>query len=112
MDYLTRPATLLLVWVCLGLGAGCGKNSAQKEVDAALKQPGAAGVMTAIENREFDKAVNAWMSLRLAATNEQQQVQFAILTQEAKLKLYDPATTNAAAAEALKTIRMMTGGMR
>jgi outer membrane protein assembly factor BamD (BamD/ComL family) len=105
-------AILLGVVVSLGIGTGCRKNAAERQVDATLKQPIAVEILTAIDKQEYDKAIPAWMNARMAATNEQQRIQIAIITQQAKLKLYDLAATNAKAAEALSTIRMMSGGGR
>ena len=111
---MSKPAwctVVLGVVLAVAGGSGCRKNaSAEKQIDAALKQPAAAAVMSALDKKDYEGALTAWMNAKMAVTNQEQQAQFSILTQETKLRLFGPAETNAQAADALRTLRMMGTG--
>ena len=121
----------LLVLLAAGLVAGCGKkaatsspdttgSSAQQPADPASKSTptatapaklsGSQEVMAAIDRKDYDGAIAALLRIRQSAVSAEQQVQFANIADEAKLKLIEAAPTQPKAAEALGVLRRITGG--
>jgi len=66
--------------------------------------------MAAIDRKDYDGAVAALLRIRQAVSNAEQQVQFATLADEVRIKLLEAAPTQPKAAEALTVVRRITGG--
>jgi len=114
-----------LVWVAV-LGAGCGKkaettspdttgSSAQPPAAAASKSTSAKlsesqEVMAAIDRKDYDGAIATLLRIRQSVAGAEQQMQFANLADEVRIKLIEAAPTQPKAAEALGVLRRITGG--
>ena len=114
-----------LVWVAV-LGAGCGKkaettspdttgSSAQPPAAAASKSTSAKlsesqEVMAAIDRKDYDGAIATLLRIRQSVAGAEQQMQFANLADEVRIKLIEAAPTQPKAAEALAVLRKITGG--
>src|SRR5438094_899533 len=78
-------------------------------VDTA-KLPGAAEVKAALEKKDYDGALLAFLKARWTVAYEEQHVQFVALSGELRNKLAEAAPTDPKAAEALKTFSMIVMG--
>src|SRR5437660_7893019 len=123
-----RSAVGGLVLVAI-LGAGCGKkaettnpdttgSSAQPPASTASKSTSATSarlsesqeVMAAIDRKDYDGAIATLLRIRQSVANAEQQMQFANLADEVRIKLIEAAPTQPKAAEALGVLRRITGG--
>lgn len=115
---------LLAGAVCLALfAAGCGKSS-----DTAGPGDGAAGgdeqavtassstlpeapeVMAALDKKDYDAIVAGLVKAKQNVTTPEQDIQFANLVDDVKIRLLEEAPTNPKATEALTVLRGLTGG--
>jgi hypothetical protein len=113
MSKLTYYTALTLMALTVALGSGCGKSGVDRKVlEGTAKLPGTADVMAAIDKKDYEGAVAALMKVRESATSDEQIVYLRVLTRQAKDKMLDAAATNAAAAQAVMTLRMMATGGR
>jgi hypothetical protein len=112
----------------IGIGAGCGKKAdtkssettgasgqppaatASKSTPAAVKLSGSQEVLSAIDRKDYDGAIAILLRIRQSVTTAEQQVQFANIADEARIKLLEAAPTQPKAAEALAVLRKITGG--
>jgi|SRR5437773_6690649 len=120
-----RTAVGGLVWLAV-LGAGCGKkaettspdttgSSAQPPAATASKSTSAKlsesqEVMAAIDRKDYDGAIATLLRIRQSVAGAEQQMQFANLADEVRIKLIEAAPTQPKAAEALAVLRKITGG--
>ena len=125
LSWRTTVAGLALV---AGLSAGCGKKTgttnsnttgsseqppaatASKSTPAAVKLSGSQEVLSAIDRKDYDGAIAILLRIRQSVTTAEQQVQFANIADEARIKLLEAAPTQPKAAEALAVLRKITGG--
>jgi hypothetical protein len=123
MNKLRWLSSLVLVAGLGGLAVSCGKKAETTQSPAsAAEQPaastpksaaklsGAEEIMAAIDRKDYDGAVAALLRIRQAVSNAEQQVQFATLADEVRIKLLEAAPTQPKAAEALTVVRRITGG--
>jgi hypothetical protein len=127
MNKLRWLGTFALIASLGSLAAGCGKKAETTQSPAsAAEQPaastpksppasaaklsGAEEIMAAIDRKDYDGAVAALLRIRQAVSNAEQQVQFATLADEVRIKLLEAAPTQPKAAEALTVVRRITGG--
>jgi len=105
-------AVLILIGLSVGFATGCGKKSGAQsgQVTTAPKLSGSEEVMAALERKDYDAAMAALLRVKQAVSTEEQQVQFMVLSRQAKDKLLEAAPTDAKAAEALTALRGMTVG--
>jgi len=112
MDKLSGYTVLILVgWVTV-FGASCGTRT-RPAPPAALdstKLPGASEVMAAIEKKDYDGAMAGLLKIRQTVTTEEQQMQYMVLSREARDKLIEAAASEPKAAEAVEALRAMTRG--
>jgi len=115
----------------LGIGAGCGKKADPKQSSAqepatveskptsksaepasvsTAKISGAQEVMAAVDRKDYDGAIAALLRIRQSVSTADQQLQFATLADEVRIKLLEAAPTQPKAAEALSVLRKITGG--
>ena len=113
----------------VSIGTGCGKKAdtkspnttgsseqpqaatASKSTEAtSAKLSGSQEVMAAIDRKDYDGAIATLLRIRQSVANAEQQVQFANLADEARIKLIEAAPTQPKAAEALGVLRRITGG--
>ena len=113
----------------IGIGAGCGKKADTKSSEttgaseqppaakasksapaAAVKLSGSQEVLSAIDRKDYDGAIASLLRIRQSVTTPEQQVQFANIADEARIKLLEAAPTQPKAAEALAVLRKITGG--
>jgi len=66
--------------------------------------------MAAIDRKDYDGALAALLRIKQSAVSAEQQVQFANIVADAKIKLIEAAPTQPKAAEALAVLRKITGG--
>jgi hypothetical protein len=100
-----------LVGLCTGLGTGCGtKSTAPTTQVDAKKLPGSDAVMAAIEKKNYDGAIAALMKVSQNVTNQEQQMEFILLTRDVKDKMIEAAPNDPKAAEALAALRGATMG--
>ena len=107
---ITLIATALAIgaWVCVGCGP---KNPpAQASQWEAIKLPGTADIKAALEKKDYDGAVAAYLRIKQTVSTEEQHVQAIALSRELRLKLGEAATTDPKAAEALTAIGALTTG--
>ena len=113
MNKLSGYTVLILVgWVTV-FGASCGSRTRPAPPPAALdstKLPGATEVMAAIEKKDYDGAMAALLKIKQTITTDEQQMQYMILSREARDKLIEAAATDPKAAEAVDALRAMTRG--
>jgi hypothetical protein len=114
-----------------GLSVGCGKKtdptessasqpasadpkstakSAEPATVSTAKISGAQEVMAALDKKDYDGAIAALLRIRQSVSTAEQQVQFATLADEVRIKLLDASPTQPKAAEALTVLRRITGG--
>jgi hypothetical protein len=111
MDKLTDCAALILVGLVVGFSAGCGmKSTAPPVVVDGAKLPGADAVTAALEKKDYDGAIAAWMKLKESIATEDQHSQFILLTRQISTKLSEAAPNDPKAAEAAGALRQMTLG--
>ena len=124
MNKLRWLGTFALIASLSCLSAGCGKktettpspaeqpavNAPKAPPASAAKLSGAEEIMAAIDRKDYDGAVAALLRIRQAVSNAEQQVQFATLADEVRIKLLEAAPTQPKAAEALTVVRRITGG--
>ena len=123
-----RSAVGGLVLVAI-LRAGCGKKAETTSPDttgSSAQPPGATAskststtpaklsgseeVMAAIDRKDYDGALAALLRIKQSAVSAEQQMQFANIVDDAKIKLIEAAPTQPKAAEALAVLRKITGG--
>ena len=113
MKRLTGWATLVLLSASLCVGVGCKKSGIdQAVVEGASKLPGATEAMAAIDKKDYEGAVAAFVKIKQGITTEEQNKEFAVLAWEARSKLSEAATTDPKAAEAMNALRAMTTSIR
>ena len=106
----TAVSLIALVVLC---STGCGRSGIDRAVvEGASKLPGAADVMAAIDKKDYDGAMAALLKVKASITTEDQNIQYMVLARQARDKISEAAATNAAAAEAVMTLRGMTTGAR
>jgi uncharacterized protein with beta-barrel porin domain len=126
MNKLSWRTVLALLVLFAGFGAGCGKkaettnsdttgSSAQPPTATASKSTSAKlsesqEVMAAIDRKDYDGAIATLLRIRQSVANAEQQMQFANLYDEVRIKLIEAAPTQPKAAEALAVLRKITGG--
>ena len=132
MNKLSWRIVLALLALFAGFGAGCGKKADTKNPDtpgssapptaatasksaeptsvSTAKISGAQEVMVALDKKDYDGAIAALLRVRQTVTSSEQQVQFATLADEVRIKLLEAAPTQPKAAEALTVLRRITGG--
>ena len=66
--------------------------------------------MAAIDRKNYDGAIATLLRIRQSVANAEQQMQFANLADEVRIKLIEAAPTQPKAAEALGVLRRITGG--
>jgi hypothetical protein len=129
MNKLSWRTVLALLALFASFGAGCGKKTettnpdttgssaqppaatASKSTPATSAKPsGSQEVMAAIDRKDYDGAIAALLRIRQSVANAEQQVQFANLADEVRIKLIEAAPTQPKAAEALAVLRKITGG--
>ena len=112
-----------------GFGAGCGKKADPSKADTSgpsepqptatapkstsattVKLSGSQEVMAAIDRKDYDGAIAVLLRIRQSVTTAEQQVQFANIADEARIKLLEAAPTQPKAGEALAVLRKITGG--
>lgn len=104
---------LLAIGLSLGLATSCGKKTGAQQSGQATNAPKLSGsdeVMAALEKKDYDGAMAALLRVKQAVSTEDQQVQFMVLSRQAKDKLLELAPTDSKAAEALTALRGMTLG--
>ncbi|MBI4324009.1 MAG: hypothetical protein HY674_01970 [Chloroflexi bacterium] len=119
MNKLVRNGLFVAVALLVGLGAGCKKKPAAAGTPAgatetgpvtASKLSGAKEVIAALEKKNYDGVIAGLVSVRQNVADSQQQVEFATLVDEVKIKLLEVAPQDPNAGRALAALRMMTGG--
>lgn len=133
MNKLTWCVLFIAIAFLAVLGAGCGKKaettdsatppSASTEGTAAKPSapaeagsvsastlPGAKEVMAALDKKDYDTAIAGVLKAKLTATSSEQQLQFATLADEVKIKLLEAAPSEPKASAALADLRRITGG--
>ena len=111
MNKLSGYTALILVgWVTV-FGAGCGTRTrpAPAAIDAT-KLPGATEVMAAIEKKDYNGAMAGLLKIKQTVATDEQQMQYMVLSREARDKLIEAAATDPKAAEAVEALRAMTRG--
>ena len=120
----TTQAKFCLPLLCaalISLGMGCGKKApeASSQPAAAATQagpvsesnlPGANEVLAAIDRNDYDAAIGGVIGVRQTVTTADQNLQFATLVHEVRLKLLEAAATDPKANQALTALRQITGG--
>ena len=103
---------LVLVGLMAGAVDGCSPKNppANSSTMDTVKLPGAAEVKAALEKKDYDGAVAAFLKTRETVANEEQHVQFMTLSRELRIKLAEASQTDPKAAEALKTVGTMMSG--
>jgi len=111
MNKLTRCIIVILTASVAGLGSGCGtKSTAPTVVVDARKLPGTDEVTAALEKKDYDGAMAAWLKVKQSVATEEQRAQFMLLTREVNSKVLEAAQTDPKAAEAAAVLRQMTLG--
>jgi len=111
MKRLTWFAVLILTGLFPGFGTGCGTKSTAPTVAVDSKKlPGADAVMAAIEKKDYDGAMAAWLKVRQSVTTEEQQAEFMMLTRQMTGKISEAAPTDPKAADAAAALRQLTLG--
>lgn len=112
MKRLTRCVVLIAMALSVGFGTGCGKKSGATPAASATapKLPGTDEVTAALEKKDYDGAMMGLLKAKAAVTTSEEQVQYAKLSYELKLKLMEASDTDPKAAEALTALRQMTLG--
>ncbi len=108
-----------------GLGAGCGKKADTKNANATGSsdpQPAAAAaksaprlsgsqeVLAAIDKKDYDGAIAVLLQIRQSVRTPEQQLQFANIADEARIKLLEAGPSDPKVAKALSVLRQITGG--
>src|SRR5215813_1951880 len=108
MKRLTEWAALVLIGASVWVGIGCKKSGIDKAVvEGASKLPGATEAMAAIDKKDYEGAVAAFVKIKQEITTEEQNKEFAVLAWEARSKLAEAAATDPKAAEAVNALRAM-----
>jgi len=128
MNKRSSLAEVSLLVLLAGLVAGCGKKAVTRNADtteSSAPQPaaeapksastpaklsGSEEVMAAIDRKDYDGAIAALLRIKQSVASAEQQVQFANIADDAKIKLIQAAPTQPKAAEALVVLRRVTGG--
>jgi hypothetical protein len=130
MNRRTSLSVLSFLVLLVALVAGCGKKADKSSPDTAgssvqppadptaksrpttapAKLSGSEEVMAAIDRKDYDGALAALLRLKQSAVTAEQQVQYANIVDDAKIKLIQAAPTQPKAAEALTVLRRVTGG--
>src|SRR5262249_28062642 len=115
----------LMLAACLG--AGCGKKADTKNTNAAgssdpqsaaaaakaapaAKLSGSQEVLSAIDKKDYDGAIAILLQIRQTVRTPEQQVQFANIADEARIKLLEAGPSDPKVAKALSVLRQITGG--
>jgi hypothetical protein len=107
----TACATLAGLLLCAGFSAGCGSKVESKGALAlALKLPGAQDTLAALNKKDYEGAMAKLLILQQSVASAEQQTQFMSLVEEMKIKLLEAAPDNPKAAQALASLRALTGG--
>ena len=98
--------------LCLGVGAACQKTDGPslETTQSASKLSGATNVFSALNQKDYAGAMAALAKVRESLATAEQQMEFMVLTREVRGKLTDASASDPKAAEALKAMRVMTGG--
>jgi len=72
--------------------------------------PGANEALTALDKKDYAGAIAGLIAVRQSVSTPQQQVQFATLVDEMKIRLISEAPNDPKAATALSDLRRITGG--
>jgi hypothetical protein len=127
MNRFVSSNLLALMVVLCAFGAGCGKKSAAGGAateSAAPDQPAAGApaaastakltggndVLAAVDRKDYDGAIAAWIRVGQSVTTREQQVQYTTLSDELRIKLLEAGPSDPKVAEALTTFRRITGG--
>ncbi len=129
MNKRTSLTVLNLLVLVAGIVAGCGKKADTRSPDTTessaqppeataskptsttpAKLSGSEEVMAAIDRKDYDGALAALLRIKQSVASAEQQVQFANIVDDAKIKLIQAAPTQPKAAEALAVLRRITGG--
>jgi len=117
-----RPCVLTFgLALLVGVFAGCKKKSVEgasgepAAVTEGAAAPAAASsqagtVRAALEKKDYDGVVGGLIAMKQSASTPEQMNEFTALVDEVKVKLLDEAPSNPKAAEALATLRRITGG--
>ena len=110
-----RPVghVVLIVFVLIaGISLGCGPKNPPANASKldTLTLPGVTDVKAALEKKDYEGAVAAYLKINQNVTTEEQHVQVMALSRELRLKLSEAASTDPKAAEALNTIGTLTTG--
>jgi hypothetical protein len=123
MNKYIQSGLIAAIALLLTLTAGCSKQAAVQdeaaEPSAAVQEtgstsastlPGANDVVTALDRKDYEGAIGGLMKLRQSVRTQQQEEQYAIVVDEAKMRLLEQAPYDPKAAEALRVLRRFTGG--
>jgi len=110
MNHLARCIGLILIGFCIGLSTGCKKSSVAESTAVESNLPEAAAIIAAIDKKDYDGAMTGLIQAREGITNEEQQVQFMVLSRQVQFKLNEVAARDPKANEALMSLRAMTMG--
>ena len=110
MKKLAWYTALILIGFSIGFGTGCKKKPVAESVAVDSNLPGAAEVIAALDKKDYDGAMAAFIQVKATAASDEQQVQFMVLSRQVQFKLNEVAATDPKAAEALTAIRGMTLG--
>lgn len=133
MNKLTWRVLFIAIAFLAGPGAGCGKKAETTETTtppsastgetaakssapaeagsvSASNLPGAKEVMAALDKKDYDTAIAGVLNAKVTATSREQQLQFATLADEVKIKLLEAAPSEPKASAALADLRRITGG--
>jgi hypothetical protein len=110
MKHLAWYTGLILIGFCISFGTGCKKKSAAASGAVESNLPEAAAVIAAVDKKDYDGAMAALIQAREGVTNDEQQVQFMVLSRQVQFKLNEVAATDPKANEALMSLRAMTLG--
>lgn len=100
-----------VLWIVAGLAAGCGsKVDTRGARELALKLPGAREVLRAADKNDYEGALARLLTVQQSVATTEQQAQFNSLVEELKIKLIEAAPDNPKAAQALASLRALSGG--
>jgi len=98
------------LFLCVGTACKKSDGPSLETTQAALKLPGATNVFSALDQKDYAGAMAALAKVRESLATSEQQMEFMVLTREVRGKLTDASASDPKAAEALKAMRVMTGG--
>lgn len=112
MDKSVCRAVLMAFVLIAGISVGCGPKNPPASVSQfdTNSLPGTAEVKAALEKKDYEGAVAAYLKINQSVATEEQHAQLMDLSRELRLKLSEAAPTDPKAAEALKAVGVMTTG--